>query len=110
MSIQLADLIPIGLLAAGFLFLLVAALGLTRFQDLYMRLHVTGIVDSIGAPLIFLAAAAHTGLSWTSAKLVLAIGILYLTSPLVGHMLGRAAVEAGIPLPPEKDKDAGGAP
>ena len=86
----------IALLACGVFFQLVAAVGLVRFPDLYCRLHVTCLNDTLGSPLILAAAAVHSGASLVTAKLVVLIGLLYLTSPLVGHLLSRAALEAGI--------------
>jgi len=82
------------LLAVGIFFLLVAAIGLIRFPDVYSRLHVTGVMDTLGAPLILLAAAVHLGPSLDAAKLLLAIVFLYVTSPLVAHLLAKATYES----------------
>ena len=87
----------LGLLAmgAGLFFMLVAAVGFVRFPDVFCRLHVTAILDTLGAPLVLLGAAIVTGLTLTSAKLVLGILFLFTTSPLVGHLLSVAALESG---------------
>jgi multicomponent Na+:H+ antiporter subunit G len=90
-----AQILCVTLLAAGLFFQLVAALGLIRFPDVYCRLHVVGINDTLGAPLILLAAAVWLGASLPALKIVLAIVFLYLSSPLVSHLLSWAAVEAG---------------
>ena len=80
------------ILSLGLFFMGIAALGFVRFPDVFSRLHVTGILDTLGAPLVLLAAAVHLGFSLDAAKLVLAILFLYATSPLVGHLLARAAL------------------
>lgn len=80
------------ILFLGLFFMGIAALGFVRFPDVFSRLHVTGILDTLGAPLVLLAAAVHLGLTLDAAKLVLAILFLYATSPLVGHLLARAAL------------------
>ncbi len=93
---MLVDAAIAALLAGGVFFQLVAAVGFVRFPDVYCRLHVTCINDTLGGPLVLLAAALFTGATLASAKLVLAVALLYLTSPLVGHLLSRAALEAGV--------------
>lgn len=84
------------IVAIGLFFMLVAAIGFVRLPDLFSRLHVTGILDTLGAPLVLLGAAVWVGPSLAAGKLLLAIAFLYLSSPLVGHLLSRAAIEAGI--------------
>lgn len=82
-------------IAIGLFFLLVGALGILRFRDLFSRLHVTGVLDTLGVPLVLLGVAIHLGPRLVSAKLLLATVFLAVTSPLVGHLLARAALEAG---------------
>ncbi len=84
------------LLVGGLFFQVVAALGLVRFPDVFSRLHVTGVLDTLGMPLVLLAIAIHLGPTLASGKLLLVIALLYLTSPLVGHLLSRAAFQSGM--------------
>jgi multicomponent Na+:H+ antiporter subunit G len=83
------------LLATGIFFLGVAAIGFRRLPDVFCRLHVLGVIDTLGAPLILLGAAVHLGPQLAAGKLVLALVFIAITSPVVGHLLARAAVEAG---------------
>jgi multicomponent Na+:H+ antiporter subunit G len=83
------------LLAAAVFFLIVGAIGFARLPDVFCRMHVTGVLDTLGAPLIMFATAVHLGFSLVSLKLILATLFLVVTSPLVGHLLARAALEAG---------------
>jgi multicomponent Na+:H+ antiporter subunit G len=92
---MIADAIVLILMACGIFFMVVGAVGFIRLPDVFCRLHVTGVLDTLGAPLVMLAAAVHLGLQLTSLKLVLATVFLAVTSPLVGHLLARAALEAG---------------
>jgi multicomponent Na+:H+ antiporter subunit G len=82
-------------LAAGIFFLMVAAFGFLRLPDVFCRLHVMGVIDTLGAPLILLGAAIYLGPQLTAGKLVLGLAFIAITSPLVGHLLARAALEAG---------------
>lgn len=93
MSLQ--DLVATGLIAVGLFFLAVAGLGILRLPDLFSRLHVTGVIDTLGVPFVLAGVAVHLGWRLVSAKLILATLFLAVTSPLVGHLLARAAIEAG---------------
>lgn len=83
------------LIASGLLFQLVAAVGLVRFPDVYCRLHVVGINDALGSPLILIGAAVIVAPDLAAVKLLLGVFFLFLTSPLVSHLLAAAAMEAG---------------
>lgn len=83
------------LLAGGVFFITIGAVGFARLPDVFCRLHVTGVLDTMGAPLVLLGAAVHLGPQLVSLKLILAILFLSVTSPLVAHLLARAALEAG---------------
>jgi multicomponent Na+:H+ antiporter subunit G len=87
--------ISAGLLAVGLFFIVVGAVGFMRLPDAFCRFHVTGVLDTMGAPMVMLSAAVYLGPGLVSLKLVLGIIFLSLTSPLVGHLLARAALEAG---------------
>jgi multicomponent Na+:H+ antiporter subunit G len=88
------DLVASVLLAGGAFFLVVAAIGFVRLPDVFCRLHVTGVIDTLGAPLVLLGAAVLVGADLVALKLVLGILFLVVTSPLVGHLLARAAVQS----------------
>ncbi|MFW6205654.1 MAG: monovalent cation/H(+) antiporter subunit G [Gemmatimonadota bacterium] len=92
---MIANTIGTLLVAGGLFFLLVAAIGFVRLPDVFCRLHVTGVIDTLGAPLVLLGTAVFIGAELVSLKLMLAILFLIVTSPLVGHLLARAALEAG---------------
>lgn len=89
------ELVATVLLGTGISFVAVGAIGFVRLPDVFCRLHVTGIMDTLGAPLILLGVAVHLGAQLVSLKLLLVIVFLVLSSPLVGHLLARAALEAG---------------
>ena len=88
-------IIGIGFVFVGMFFMLVAAIGFVRLPGLFSRLHVTGVLDTLGAPMVLVGVAVWVGPTLTAVKLVLTIVFLYLTSPLVGHLLSRSAIESG---------------
>jgi len=83
------------LVSVGLLFMVVAAVGFTRLPDVFCRLHVTGILDTLGAPMVLLGAVVWNGWDLTSGKLLLGVVFLFVTSPLVGHLLSWAALRSG---------------
>lgn len=105
------ELLSAGLVGIGVFFVAISAIGFLRLPDVFCRLHVTGVIDTLGAPMIMLGAAVHLGVQLVSLKLLMAIGLLVITSPVLGHLLARAALEAGhTPARLDEDPAAGSAP
>lgn len=86
------------LLLTGTFFILSASIGILRFPDVYTRLHAAtkastlGIASLLCGAFIYLYAAHHV----VSGKLILAILFIFITNPVSGHMLSRAAHARGI--------------
>lgn len=76
-------------LGVGLFFVAIGALGFVRLPDVFCRLHVTGVVDTLGAPMIMLGAAIYLGAQLVAIKLLLGILFLVVTSPLLGHLRWR---------------------
>lgn len=101
-------------LLIGFLILLgacltfVAALGLFRLPDLYTRMHAASKAGTAGSGLLLLAVAIQSGEADVWIKAILAIAFFFLTAPVSAHLLAKAAVRAGQPLPPPEGTREGG--
>lgn len=96
---------PLEVLAAisvlsGAAFCLVAAIGVLRFEDVFMRLHASTKAGTLGAGLVMLAAALTLDGSGASARAVGVIAFLLLTAPVSAHVIARAAYLAGAALSP----------
>lgn len=91
---MIQDVVASAFVVGGVFFLVVAAIGFVRLPDVFCRLHVTGVIDTLGAPLVLLGAAIFVGVDLVAAKLIIGILFLTVTSPLVGHLLARAAVQS----------------
>ena len=90
---------------AGTIFLGLAALALHRMPDVYSRLSATSKAVSLGATLLLAAAAIYARDPGVTARAVAGIAFLLLTSPIAGHVLGRAAWRAGeVPLVTYRDE------
>lgn len=74
----------------GAFFILVSAVGLLRFPDLYTRMHATTKATSFGLLLLILGTAIYfnTGMVWLKAVLV--IIFIYLTAPLASHSIAQS--------------------
>jgi len=86
------------LLAGGTLFCVVAAIGVVRMPDIYMRLSVASKASTLGATLILSAVALFFETTAVTGKIIAIIAFTLLTAPVAAHMLGRAAYFSGIPL------------
>jgi multicomponent Na+:H+ antiporter subunit G len=86
------------LLFAGTFFALVAALGVVRMPDIYMRLSAASKASTLGASCILAAVALYFASTEVTGKVVAIIAFTLLTAPVAAHMLGRAAYFSGEPL------------
>lgn len=86
------------LLLVGAVSMLLAAVGLVRMPDLYLRMQASTKSSTLGIAALGLAAALHHGSAeaWLAAGLLLAF--FFLTGPIAAHALGRAAWAAGVPF------------
>jgi multicomponent Na+:H+ antiporter subunit G len=92
------DVIGGVLIGAGVFFIIVAAIGLIRLPDVYSRLSAVTKAATLGVVLI-LAGALALKPSWTAfATLALAGALQFLTAPVGGFALGRAAYRSKSPL------------
>lgn len=103
------DTIVAILLGGGTFFAVVAAIGIVRFPDLYMRLSATTKASTLGASLILGGVALFFDDAAVTGKIVAIIVFIVLTSPVAAHMLGRAAYFSGVPLWKEGVRDELGA-
>lgn len=86
------------LLLAGSALCLLAAIGVLRLPDFFMRMHAATKAGVAGCGLVLAGVAAFDGSLETATKVGIAIAFLLLTTPVAGHLLGRAAYVSGVPL------------
>jgi multicomponent Na+:H+ antiporter subunit G len=84
------------LLAAGFVFHAIAALGVLRMPDFYTRLHAVSKAETLGMLLTLSAIAVSTGPGLTAVKIVFVALFLMLANPTSTHALARAAHRLGV--------------
>ena len=89
------DVAAAAILVVGVGFVLLATLGLWRFDDVYSRIHAATKATTLGVLLVVVAVALRVETSTDLVKLLLVAILQLITAPVGGHMLGRAAYWSG---------------
>jgi multicomponent Na+:H+ antiporter subunit G len=78
------------LLIMGSFFILVAAIGIFRFDDLFGRLHATTKATSFGILLLLVGVSLFFNILPVYIKSLLIILFIYLTAPLAAHSIAKS--------------------
>ncbi|WP_071393694.1 monovalent cation/H(+) antiporter subunit G [Bacillus tuaregi] len=97
---EIVNVIIFILIILGAFLNLVAAFGVIRLPDVYTRNHAASKATTLGISAILLATFLYYYLEvgHFNARILLAIVFLFLTSPVSGHLINRAAYYSGVPL------------
>jgi multicomponent Na+:H+ antiporter subunit G len=83
-------------LVVGSVFIFISAIGILKFQDLYMRMHSTTKTTSFGITLLLIGGFfAFPELNFF-IKSILTIIFVFLTTPVGTHMISKAGHIMGI--------------
>jgi monovalent cation/proton antiporter MnhG/PhaG subunit len=82
----------------GSAFCLIAAIGILRFPDFFLRMHAATKAGVAGAGLVLIGVGFTEPSFVMWIKVVFGIGFLLLTQPIAGHLLARAGYISGVPL------------
>ncbi|MBN1186948.1 MAG: monovalent cation/H(+) antiporter subunit G [Bacteroidales bacterium] len=85
-------IVPI-LLMLGSLFVLIASIGIVRFNNLFSRMHATTKATSFGILLILVGVSLFFGTLSVVIKSLLVIVFIYLTAPLAAHSIAKSFKE-----------------
>ncbi len=80
----------------GCVIMVLGAVGVIRFPDVYTRLHASTKCDTGGAISILAGIALSLGLTMTSLKILSILFLIFLLNPVASHALARAAHKYGI--------------
>ena len=83
-------------LLAGSAFAVTGGIGLLRLPDFFSRMHGGGLTDTLGAGLILAGLCLHAGVSLVTAKLVVILVFLLVTSPTAAYALAKSALTSGL--------------
>lgn len=89
------------LLLASVTFVLLACVGLYRFDDVFSRIHAATKSITLGVILVAAAAALQLRDPGDTVKLTIAAVLQMISAPVTAHIIGRAAYWTGTELSPE---------
>jgi multicomponent Na+:H+ antiporter subunit G len=92
----MSDILVSILMLIGALFGLVAALGLVRLPDIYMRMHAATKAGTVGVLFLMMAVALYFDDGAVTTRALLVSAFFLLTSPVAAHMIGDVAHKLGI--------------
>jgi multicomponent Na+:H+ antiporter subunit G len=97
---MIGELLIVGLILFGALFCGLSAFGLIRLPDVYLRSHAATKSATLGVLCVLAGTFLYFMfyLDVVSIKLLLGIVFVFITSPVAGHLNGRAAYRSGVPL------------
>ncbi len=75
-----------------------AGIGVFRMPDVFIRMHAATKVGTLGSGLILAGVSVYFGDPGTVLRCVLIVFFLLLTAPIGAHMVGRAALNLGLPV------------
>jgi multicomponent Na+:H+ antiporter subunit G len=86
------------LLGSGVALTLLAALGILRFPDVLTRASASTKAAGLGVAMVLGGTAFLFGTTEAAVKLTIAVILQFVTAPVSGHVIGRAAYRSGAPL------------
>lgn len=92
------DIIIMIVISLGTLFILLAAVGIIRMPDLFLRISVTTKAATLGVGLILFGMTLYFSDVSIGTRAFAIILFLLLTAPIGAHLIGRASYFVGVPL------------
>jgi multicomponent Na+:H+ antiporter subunit G len=83
---------------SGVIFMMIAAIGILRLPDFYIRMSAITKAGTMGVGLIVFGIAVYFNDLLISAKAFVIVSFMLLTAPVAAHIIARAAYRQGIPL------------
>ena len=80
------------LTVCGLCCLVSGVVGVFRFKYALNRIHAAALMDTVGILLMLLGVICAIGVDVTCLKILVVIGLLWLTSPVSGHLIGRMEI------------------
>jgi multicomponent Na+:H+ antiporter subunit G len=86
------------IVSIGAAFVLLAAIGVLKMPDLFLRISVTTKAATLGVGLMLVGVSIHFSDFYTTTRSVAIVLFVLLTAPIGAHLIGRAAYIFGVPL------------
>ena len=94
----IANILIIATIVVGLIFTVVSVIGILRLPDVYTRAHAASKSATLGVLSILIGVFFHFWLNegHFSVKILLGIFFLFITAPIGGHLMSRAAYVSGV--------------
>ena len=89
-------LLGTGLVLLGVLVSLIDAVGMLRFENVYVRSHAASLTDTLGSGLVVVGLLQLSPSLVVAFKLALLLLFLIFSSPTATHALAQAALHEGV--------------
>lgn len=93
-----SEVVSLILLVIGVFFMAIAAIGVLRMPDTFLRMSASTKAATLGVGGILSAAALHFNEIGIASRAVAIILFVLLTAPVAAHMIGRAAYRRNVGL------------
>ena len=101
----MTDYLVVGLLWIGAIFTLVAAIGIIRLPDVFLRMHAAAKAGTVGVISGLIALTLHFDDPAIRVRAVLIALFLCISAPIVAQVLSRAALATRTPMCPRTQCD-----
>ncbi|GIN58201.1 Na+/H+ antiporter subunit G [Lederbergia ruris] len=97
---EISEFITVFLMLIGSIISVISAVGIIRFPDVYTRSHAATKSSTLAVLLTLVGAFLYFFFteSLVSVRLILGIVFVFLTSPVAGHLIIRAAYRSNVKL------------
>jgi multicomponent Na+:H+ antiporter subunit G len=95
-----ADLAASVLLLTGCVLMLIASIGLHRFDDVFSRIHAATKASTLGVVFVVAGTATQVDELGDVVKLLITVVLQLVSAPVAAHTVGRAAYWTGTELSP----------
>lgn len=97
-DLSLLQIVATVLALLGTLLIAIAAVGILRMPDLFLRMSMSTKAATLGLGLVLIGTALYFADLGVSTRAIATVIFVLLTAPVSAHMIGRAAYSDGVPL------------
>jgi multicomponent Na+:H+ antiporter subunit G len=92
------EILSMTMMILGAILMFLAALGILRFPDLYMRISAATKASTLGVSCCLVSLAIHFNELGIISRSLATIAFVAITSPVAAHLISRSAYLTGTPL------------
>ena len=97
---EISSYIFVSIILIGSILTVISALGILRLPDVYTRSHAASKASTLGVTFVLLGTFLYFWITkgHFNSRLILAIFFIFMTAPVAGHLISRAAYNTGVKL------------